>query len=70
MEVHFVLRMISSTGMDIGRDGLSPVTDDYQAPFAFSGVIRRLLVDLPEFQPPSEEKVNTAVKQRVEMARQ
>jgi arylsulfatase A-like enzyme len=70
MEVPFVLRMISSTGMDIGRDGLSPVSDDYQAPFPFSGVIRRLLVDLPEFRIPSEEKVDAAVKQRVEMARQ
>ena len=70
MEVPFVLRMISSTGMDIGRDGLSPVTDDYQAPFPFSGVIRRLLVDLLEFRKPSEEKVDAAVRQRAEMARQ
>jgi hypothetical protein len=69
-EVPFVLRMISSTGMDIGRDGLSPVSDDYQAPFPFSGVIRRLLVDLPEFRPPSEEKMDAAVRQRAEMSRQ
>ena len=70
MEVPFVLRMISSTGMDIGRDGLSPVSDDYRAPFPFSGVIRRLLVDFPEYRPPSEEKVDAAVKKRAEMARQ
>ena len=70
MEVPFVLRMISSTGMDIGRDGLSPVTDDYQAPFPFSGVIRRLLVDLPEYRSPSEERVDAAVRQRAEMAQQ
>ncbi len=70
MEVPFVLRMISSTGMDIGRDGLSPVTEDYTPPFPFSGVIRRLRIDLPEYRPASEEKMEAAVKQRVEMARQ
>jgi arylsulfatase len=70
MNVPFVLRMISSTGMDIGRDGLSPVTDDYPAPFAFNGVIRRLTVDLPKYRAPSEEKGDAAVRQRAEMSRQ
>jgi arylsulfatase len=70
MEVPFVLRMISSTGMDIGRDALSPVTDDYIAPFSFNGVIRRLVVDLPKHRPPGEAKEDAEIKQRTEMSRQ
>lgn len=70
MDVPFVLRMISSTGLDIGRDGLSPVTDDYQGPFPFNGVIRRLVVDLPKYRPSTEEKGDAAVRQRTEMSRQ
>jgi arylsulfatase len=70
MEVPFVLRMISSTGMDIGRDGLSPVTDDYKGSFAFNGIIRRLVVDLPKYRPPGEAKEDAAIKERTEMSRQ
>jgi len=70
IEVPFVLRMISSTGMDIGRDSLSPVTDDYPAPFPFSGVIRRIEIELPQYRPSSETKDEAKVKQRTEMARQ
>jgi arylsulfatase A-like enzyme len=70
IEVPFVLRMISSTGMDIGRDGLSPVTDDYKAPFPFSGKLIRVEVDLPQHQSPSEEREAAAARHRAEMARQ
>jgi arylsulfatase A-like enzyme len=34
-----IVRMLGSTGLDIGRDALSPVVDDYDPPFAFTGVI-------------------------------
>lgn len=70
MEVPFVLRMISSTGMDIGRDSLSPVTGDYQAPFPFSGVIRKVEVELPKYRPAAEENEEAGVRQRAEMSRQ
>ena len=56
IEVPFVLRMISSTGMDIGRNALSPVTDDYDAPFPFTGVFRRLDIDLLRHQHPGLEE--------------
>ncbi len=36
-----IVRMLGSTGLDIGRDALSPVVDDYQGPFPFSGTIHR-----------------------------
>ena len=39
VEIGQLVRMLGSTGMDIGRDALSPVTDDYLAPFPFTGVI-------------------------------
>ena len=34
--------MLGSTGLDIGRDALSPVVDDYDAPFPFTGSIDRV----------------------------
>lgn len=39
VEIPKIVRMLGSTGMDIGRDALSPVTDDYVAPYPFSGRI-------------------------------
>lgn len=39
VEIPQLVRMLGSTGMDIGRDALSPVCDDYLAPFAFTGII-------------------------------
>jgi hypothetical protein len=38
-----VLRMMSSTGMDIGRGGLSPLSSAFSSPFAFSGRIKSRL---------------------------
>ena len=38
-------------GLDIGRDGLSPVSADYDGPFPFSGFIDRIVYDLA----PSED---------------
>lgn len=37
--------IVSSTGMDVGRS-MFPVCDAYQAPFAFSGELRRVSVDI------------------------
>lgn len=39
VEIPQLVRMLGSTGVDIGRDALSPVTDDYVAPFPFTGTI-------------------------------
>ena len=46
-----MLRVISATGMDIGRDALSPVTDDYDGPFPFTGKIHRVVFDVPKRIP-------------------
>ena len=60
-----LLFMISSTGMDLGRS-LSPVTDDYAAPFAYPGQIAKVVCETPRAQPPGEVKAQV----RAEMTRQ
>jgi arylsulfatase len=42
VEVPRIVRMLGSTGLDIGRDALSPVVDDYEPPFPFTGTIERV----------------------------
>lgn len=42
VEIPKLVRMLGSTGLDVGRDGLSPVVDAYVAPFAFTGAIDRI----------------------------
>jgi len=42
IEIPKIVRMLGSTGLDVGRDALSPVVDDYGPPFAFTGVIDRI----------------------------
>lgn len=37
-----VVRMLGSTGLDIGRDSLSPVVDAYDAPFPFTATIEKV----------------------------
>ena len=37
------MRMLGSTGVDVGRDGLSPVVDDYAGPFPFTGELKRIV---------------------------
>lgn len=37
-----LVRMLGSTGIDVGRDRLSPVVDDYEPPFPFTGTIDRI----------------------------
>ena len=62
-----ILRMISSTGLDIGRDGLSGVTDDYAAPFEFTGSIARVVFELVPRAPRREDR---ELEARVELARE
>ena len=42
----------SGEGLCCGYDSGLPVTDDYQAPFRFTGRIRRVVVDIGESAPP------------------
>jgi arylsulfatase len=42
IEIPTIVRMLGSTGLDVGRDALSPVVDDYDPPFPFTGTIERI----------------------------
>jgi hypothetical protein len=41
-----LVRMLGSTGTDIGRDALSPVVSDYEGPFPFTGTIHSVTFDI------------------------
>ena len=69
VEVPKVLRMISSYGMDAGRDAGSAVSDDYQAPFDFQGTIKRLVFDMPR-RPKRDEREARAAQQASDLSRQ
>jgi arylsulfatase len=59
-----------STGMSIGRDALSPVTDDYQAPFPFQGKISRIEVTHQPYQSAGDRKKDEDARNKAEMSRQ
>ena len=67
-------RSLASSGLDIGQDSLSPVTNDYEAPFKFTGVIRRVIIDLPKFKSlrkgKAEKLKEAEANHRVEMYKQ
>ena len=42
IEIPTLVRMLGSTGLDVGRDGLSTVVDDYEGPFPFTGELSRV----------------------------
>jgi arylsulfatase len=69
VDVPKVLRMISSNGMDAGRDAGSAVSDDYQVPFDFQGTIKRLVFDLPR-RPKRDEREARAAQQASDLSRQ
>ena len=66
VEVPRLVRMLGSTGMDVGRDALSTVVDDYRGPNPFTGRIEQLTVELRS--PRSQADV--AATAMVEMARE
>lgn len=58
--------MLGSTGLDIGPDALSPVVDDYDPPFPFTGTIERVTFQVRSRPDPGD--VTTAA--RTELARE
>ena len=51
---------------DVGRDALSPVVDDYEAPFPFSGTIDRITFSIRSKADAAE----VAATARAEMAKE
>mgnify|MGYP000257920497 CR=1 FL=1 len=61
-----IVRMLGSTGLDIGRDALSTVVSDYEGPFPFTGVIERA-----SFQIYSRrDRADVQATARTELARE
>ena len=53
--------------LDVGSDTGTPVDDaDYQAPFAFNGMLKKvtLKVDRPKLTPEDEEKLRAAMHEQ------
>ncbi len=66
IEIPKIVRMLGSTGLDVGRDALSPVVDDYDAPFPFTGTIDRITFAIRS-RPDAAEIEATA---RAELAKE
>jgi arylsulfatase len=61
-----IVRMLGSTGTDIGRDALSPVVDDYDGPFAFTGTIHSVTFEIRS----KREAADIAALAATELARE
>ena len=70
VQIPFVLRFMAMSGMDIGRDGGSPICDDYDAPFDFAGTFHELTVEINDDRSPSEIVAEDVARLRREMAQQ
>ena len=66
----FVLRFIAMSGMDVGRDGGSPITTAYDAPFPFAGPFHELTIDVTDDLDPHEIIKQDAERIRRELAQQ
>jgi arylsulfatase A-like enzyme len=66
VEIPRIVRMLGSTGLDIGRDALSTVVEDYEGPFPFSGAIERVTFRIHR-RPDGADVAATA---RTELARE
>ena len=64
-----LLRILSSTGMDLGRS-LAPVTEDYEAPFEYPGRIYSVVFELPERRTEQERAAEAEAQGRAAMTRQ
>jgi len=69
MEVPSPLRGLN-LGMRIGRDHLSPASDDYKAPFPFTGVIRRIEVNHQPYRSAADERADARARFLAEMSNQ
>ena len=57
------ISFISWSGLDIGRDRGSPVSH-YEAPFAFTGTLRKVTVTMDDDQALQADKASAAVLAR------
>jgi arylsulfatase len=65
-----MVRALSTTGTDIGRDLLSAVSPDYKVPFEFKGEIKQVNIELPMLKSQKEMKEQLETRERIENSRQ
>jgi len=70
IDIPGIMRMISAQGMDVGRDSGSPITDDYDAPFEFTGKINKIVIDVHKRLTPQQKKEQAKAEEKFEMGRQ
>ncbi len=66
VEIPKLVRMLGSTGLDVGRDALSPVVDDYEGPFPFTAAIARVTFSIRSRADAAE----VAATARAELAKE
>jgi arylsulfatase len=66
IDIPKIVRMLGSTGLDVGRDALSPVVDDYVPPFPFTGTIDRITFSIRSKADAAE----VAATARAELAKE
>ncbi|MDJ0768984.1 MAG: arylsulfatase [Ilumatobacter sp.] len=64
------MRMMSSVGASVGYDNGSPVSQRYRAPFAFSGTLHEVVIELRSRQDLEAEAQATVATATAEMHRQ
>ena len=64
--IPFYMRMVSSVGSSVGEDHGSAVSARYQAPFAYTGTLHEVVIQLPQRSSRSQQ----AAAASSEMARQ
>ena len=64
-QIPLLLRILSSTGMDLGRS-LAPVTKDYEAPFEYPGRIQTMIFELPEGRGEREAKAEATAEAKAQ----
>ncbi|MEA3057148.1 MAG: hypothetical protein QOD30_2580 [Actinomycetota bacterium] len=66
IEIPKIVRMLGSLGTDIGHNSLSPVVDDYDAPFRFTGTIDRITFRMQ----PRPDPADVAALARAELSKE
>ncbi|OWY59698.1 hypothetical protein B7486_73185 [cyanobacterium TDX16] len=68
-DIPFLMQVVSSVGSSVGRDHGSPVSDRYDSPHAFEGVLHEVQIQLVR-RSDVEDRTADAAQGRAESGRQ
>jgi len=66
IEIGTIVRMLGSTGLDLGRDRLSPVVSDYEGPFPFTGKLLKVTFKIKS----RPDRADVTAEARTELAKE